>query len=99
MAGFFKKLRGSDEKNKKRWLWIFVSSSAVIIILIWVIYISHNLKNVAIPSTEIGQKSSFWQIFKNGLLVIGDNLKSSLNYYWQIVRNKFFTPESFMIQP
>ena len=98
-SNFFKKIREGDEKTKQRWLWIFVSLSAAIIIIVWIVYMSHNLKNVAVASTEIEQGNSFWQIFKNGLIVIGDNLKSSLGYYWQIVRGKFFTPESFIIQP
>ncbi len=96
---FFKKIQDSNEKTKQRWLWVFVSLSAFIIIFLWVIYLNHNLKNVALVSTEIEQRNSFWQIFKNGLQVVTGNAKSSLSYYWQIFKGKFFAPQSFIIQP
>lgn len=95
----FKKLQESDEKTKQRWLWFLVFLSVFTVIALWVVYMNHNLKNVALTSTEIEQKNSFWEIFKNGLRVVADNTRASLSYYWQILKNKFFSPQSFIIQP
>lgn len=87
-------IQNSDEATKKRWL---IASSAVTMILVvslWLIYINHSIQpagnNINIEQQESG--IGFWQIFKNGLNIVGESIWSNTkNFVLKITGERVIT--------
>lgn len=82
MRNFFEKIRNSEEATRKKWMWILVSFSMILIIGLWAVYINHNIESLGGAKKEIAeeskeQKPSFWEIFQNGLKMLTQEFKKS----------------------
>ncbi len=70
------KIQNSDEQTKKKWLIIMSGISMLIIIIIWLFYMTSLVSNTAQSETQTDNSGTgFWQIFKTGLTVIGNNVE------------------------
>ncbi|MBN2197803.1 hypothetical protein JW698_01230 [Candidatus Wolfebacteria bacterium] len=83
-----KKIQNSDENIKKRWLIGASAISILLIIIIWLIYLkfttNSNVSKIN-PEKTIG----FWQIFKNGLIVIFQSIKDFfINLFLELTKEK-----------
>lgn len=68
------KIQDSDEAAKKRWL---IASSAVTMILVislWLVYINNTIQPVNNVIEKQESEIGFWQIFKNGLNIVGESI-------------------------
>ncbi len=84
---FIEKIQNSDEAIKKRWLIGASAASMIIVITVWLLYISFVIKpvgNQESPSAD-GQ---FWPIFKNGLVIVGSELKNLNGRVWDMTKNQ-----------
>jgi uncharacterized Rmd1/YagE family protein len=75
---FLQKIQNSDEATKKRWLIGATAISMILVIGLWLVYIQSTVKSIG---NNIGDQEStvgFWQIFKNGLVVIFNSVKENI---------------------
>ena len=71
-------IRGSDQKNKKRWLVAISAVTMIVVIGLWLIYLNQIIKSPVteqLPDTSVGN----WQIFKNGLKVVFESVRDYLS--------------------
>ncbi|MBT9170622.1 MAG: hypothetical protein DDT18_00966 [Actinobacteria bacterium] len=70
---YLKKIQHSDEATKKRWLIVSSAIAMILVISLWLVYISWTIKSVGDNIEKQGSEPGFWQIFKTGLKVVGES--------------------------
>lgn len=92
---FLKKIQNSDEATKKRWLIGATAVSMILVIGLWTIYINSAIKFA--PESAKNQEEpiiGFWQIFKNGSMVILNSIKENVkNIISEITKSRTITIE------
>jgi len=73
---FLEKIRSGDNNQKKQWLIILSGASMIIVIIIWLYYMSSFVFKSPGEETQEMQ-TDFWETFKTGLGVTGENIASS----------------------
>lgn len=84
---FIGKIQNSDEAIKKRWLIGASAASMIIVIAAWLFYISFVIKPIGSPESPSAD-GQFWPIFKNGLVIVGAELKNLSGRVWDITKNQ-----------
>ncbi len=75
------KIQNSDECVKRRYLIFSTAATMVVIICLWLIYLklaTPSAVQTSQPELDTASKTQFWQIFKNGLNVVGGALKQNI---------------------
>ncbi len=95
---FIKELRESDERTKRRWLFLVSGVSMAVIVFFWIKYFALLVGPASQPQPEeqnSGQSFAFWETFKAGLGMISENAGKTLNSIMNTVRQ----PKSYDIVP
>lgn len=73
---FLNNIQNSNETTKRRWLIGATAVSMVLVIGLWLIYVK---STVVFPAGESQEATTgFWQIFKNGLVVVFNSIKENI---------------------
>lgn len=72
------KIQNSDENVKKRWLIGATAVSMVLVISLWLIYVQSTIKSISNDIENQESTIGFWQIFKNGFVVIFNSVKENI---------------------
>ncbi len=75
---FLQKIQNSDENIKKRWLIGATAISMVLVISLWLVYVQSTVKSISNNIKDQESTIGFWQIFKNGLVVIFNSVKENI---------------------
>lgn len=78
LKAFLKKIQNSDENTRKRWLIGTTAISMVLVISLWLVYIQSTVKFISNNIEDQESTIGFWQIFKNGLVVILNSVKENI---------------------
>ncbi|MEK7555393.1 MAG: hypothetical protein AAB516_01070 [Patescibacteria group bacterium] len=76
IKNFTTRLQNSDDTIKKRWL---IGVSAITMIFViggWMIYLNYTIEKMGAVENEIAHSTSFWQVFKTGLLITTQSIKN-----------------------
>ncbi len=88
-----KSIQNSDEANKKRWLIGASAASMIIVVGLWLIYLKFTVESGS-PSVEAKESVGFWQILKNGLVIIFQSIKENItNFISELSKGKTITIE------
>ncbi len=93
-----KKIQDSNEAVKKRWL---IGASAIMMIFViggWLIYFNHTIETAKNIENEITVSTSFWQVFKAGLIITGESIKEFANNLISDINNKFRSENVIIIE-
>ncbi len=76
---FIGRIQNSDEQIKRRWTILFSVTAIMVVTAFWILFMVRQISFVAPEITNIDEPG-FWQIFKNGALMIfnsiGENIKN-----------------------
>jgi len=75
---FLQKIQNSDEATKKRWLIGATAISMILVIGLWLVYIQSTVKSIGNNIEKQESTVGFWQIFKNGLVVVFNSVKENI---------------------
>lgn len=77
IAKFIKELQDSDEKRKRRWLFVLSALAISIVIVCWLIHLNKVIIGLGAGAETANAQSSnsFWQTFLVGLKIIGGQIK------------------------
>jgi len=75
---FLEKIQNSDEKTKKRWLIGASAVSMILVVGLWFIYINSTVKSLGENINNQKPTFGFWQIFKNGLVIVFNSIKGKV---------------------
>ncbi|NCO15186.1 hypothetical protein COW77_00195 [Candidatus Wolfebacteria bacterium CG18_big_fil_WC_8_21_14_2_50_39_7] len=75
---FLQKIQNSDEATKKRWLIGATAISMILVIGLWLVYIQSTVKSIGNNIENQESTVGFWQIFKNGLVVVFNSVKENI---------------------
>ena len=75
---FLQKIQNSDEATKKRWLIGATAISMILVIGLWLVYIQSTVKSIGNNIEDQESTVGFWQIFKNGLVVVFNSVKENI---------------------
>ena len=75
---FLQKIQNSDEATKKRWLIGATAISMILVIGLWLVYIQSTVKSIGNNIENQESTVGFWQIFKNGLVVVFNLVKENI---------------------
>jgi len=82
-------IQNSDEATKKHWLIGVSAASMVLVIGLWLAYIKLTFKFSDINIENQEPVVGFWQIFKNGLMIIIQFIKENIkNFILEITRSR-----------
>lgn len=76
---FIEKIQNSDERIKRRWLIASSAAAMAVVLALWIFYISFIFQ--ILPADAISDQSGepgFWQIFKNGAVVVFNSASDGL---------------------
>lgn len=74
------KIQNSNESVKRKYLLIATAVTMVVIVGLWLIYIkitSQSIIPINQPQIDQSSQTQFWQVFKNGLNIVGGSLKQN----------------------
>lgn len=77
---FIEKLRSSDESVKIRWLIGLSAVAMIVVVSFWLVYLNYSIKTAG-DSENQKSEIGFWRIFKTGLKVAGDSIKSNIKNF------------------
>ena len=71
------RIQESDDRIKKRWVIGSSAATMLVVIGLWLMYMNFMIKNVNQPENQNPPaiSSTFWQVFKTGLKVVGGSIK------------------------
>ena len=98
IKNFITKLQNSDEAIKKRWL---IGASAVAMILIislWLVYLNYTLGKTGAVENESDNSTSFWQVFKTGLVIVGNSIKDKAGDLIYVLKDKIGSRNTIIIE-
>ncbi len=98
MNNFIKKLQESDEKTKRRWLFLLSGISMFAVIFLWTKYFNSIVEHINAPeqnNQEVSQSFPFWQTFKAGLGVVSETAGGIAHSLF----NTITQPKSYDIKP
>ncbi len=76
---FIEKIQNSDERAKRRWLVISSAITMAIVLVLWIFYVSFIFQVPSAEQTNIQtDEPGFWQIFKNGAVVVFNSASEGL---------------------
>lgn len=75
---FLQKIQNSDEATKKRWLIGATAISMILVIGLWLVYIQSTVKSIGNNIEDQESTVGFWQIFKNGSVVVFNSIKENI---------------------
>ena len=75
---FLQKIQNSDEATKKRWLIGATAISMILVISLWLVYIQSTVKSIGDNIKDQESTIGFWQIFKNGLVIVFNSVKENI---------------------
>jgi uncharacterized Rmd1/YagE family protein len=91
---FLQKIQNSDEATKKRWLIGVTAISMILVIGLWLIYIQSTVKSIGNNIEDQESTIGFWQIFKNGLVVVFNSVKENIKIIIsEITKSRIITVE------
>jgi len=76
LRNFIVDLQKKDESVKRRWLVFLTAVTTVLIVIFWIFYLKATL--VAVEDPYNPPAPGTWDIFKNGLTVIGEKVETGL---------------------
>lgn len=83
LKSFIKELQCSSVKTKKRWLIGTTAILMLILLVLWVVYLSFSLPRVVEPDEAESAKNveidSFFKVFTRGIRVIYGDIKSGVS--------------------
>ncbi len=98
MYDFIKKLQESDEKIKRRWLFILSGVSMFAVVFLWTKYFNTIVGPINAPeqkNEEVSQSFPFWGTFRAGLGVVSDTAGGIAKSMFGIISQ----PKSYDIKP
>ena len=72
------KIQNSSESIKRRYLIIFTAISMVLVVSLWLIYTNSMTQYANQQLANQNSEVKFWQIFKNGLKIVGGLIKENI---------------------
>ena len=97
IKNFFLNLQQSDEATKKRWLMILTSSSMLVVIGLWSVYINLTIQNLGEKNQN--QAPGFLETFKNGIAVLSKEAGSKTSQLMANLQAATSRTNSIIIQP
>jgi len=89
---FLEKIQNSSESTKRRYLIVFTAISMVLIVGLWLIYTNSMIQYTNQQLANQNSETKFWQIFKNGLKIVGGLIKENAqNIISQIFQSNTIT--------
>lgn len=73
------RIRQSDEKTKVRWLIGLSTTAAIIVIVVWVLYMRAFVFTGSGPDTKEDVRVGFWPVFKNGFTITRSSIGRGFN--------------------
>lgn len=81
---FIKNIRKSDDETKKKWLWILASAFMTAVIILWIVYINHNVaylggeqeQEIVQVQTDSNSQPTFFEVLKTGAKIIVNKIKN-----------------------
>lgn len=86
---FIRELQVSDERRKKRWLFVLSAAAMILITICWLIYLNKVVLDLGAKTeiTATNSSSSFWRTFLLGLKILGEQAKTIFREIKDIVFN------------
>ncbi len=78
IKNFIYRLQNSDEATKKRWLFGATAVVMILVIALWSICISFEVKNVGANETSQTNNPSFFAVFSTGLNMLDKETKQQI---------------------
>ncbi|MEE8131631.1 MAG: hypothetical protein V3T98_01120 [Candidatus Paceibacterota bacterium] len=99
IKSFILHLQNSDEATKKRWL-IGVSAITMIFVISgWLVYLNYTIEKIGAPEdNEIAHSTSFWQVFKTGLIITGQSIKDKTKNLISEIMDKIKSKNTIIIE-
>ena len=89
VKNFIIKIRSSDERTRKKWLYIFTAGAMVIVLAIWLLYARFSFGLFTAPEPAItGQQTGFFAVFKTGLKSTYETIQRRTANTFNFLKNK-----------
>ena len=83
-------IQESDDATKKKWLVLMSVVSMVIIVAVWLFFLSSPIKQIETKEAGVADETSFWQVFKTGLKSVGGSSWNKLVDLYNGAMGKMF---------
>ena len=98
MKEFLKKIQTSDERIKRRWLFLFSGISMLAVVFLWTKYFNSIVGPINAPeqkNEEVSQSFPFWGTFRAGLGVVSETAGGIVHSALSIISQ----PKNYDIKP
>lgn len=98
LKAFISRLQNSDEATKKRWLIVVSAITMIFVISGWMVYLNYTIEKINSIEDEIIHSTSFWQVFKTGLVITGKSIKEKTGNLVSDIRSMIRSKNTIIIE-
>lgn len=98
IKNFIIKLRESDEMVKKRWLIGASAVAMILVISVWLVYLDYTIEKIGVVESESDNSTSFWQVFKTGLVITSQSIKNGTKNLISDIMDKIKSENTIIIE-